>query len=310
MGIYDREYYRREGPSFLGSFTERGPMCRWLILINVIVFVIQMLTPRAFTEFFAVSVPGVFSGQVWQLLTYAFLHDTGSAWHIIMNMLGLWFLGTEVEDLYGGREFLATYLLSAFLGGVAYVVTVATGMMPGGYCVGASGAVYTVLILAALHYPNRQIYLIIIPVRLWLIAVIWVGLDAFTFLWVLRSTAGFEAGYAETRTAVQVHLAGAAFGFLYYKFQWRVLGWWEDIRSWFSIRRFRSRPRLRVYREEESSTPVALAPAGPKLEIDEHLEAQVDAVLEKVSRHGQASLTDSEREILFRASEVYKKRKS
>ena len=47
MGIYDREYYRREGPSFLASFTERGRMAKWLILINVIVFVAQLLTKPA-----------------------------------------------------------------------------------------------------------------------------------------------------------------------------------------------------------------------------------------------------------------------
>jgi hypothetical protein len=110
---------------------------------------------------------------------------------------------------------------------------------------------------------------------------------------------------------VQVHLAGAAFGFLYYKFQWRMMGVWEEIRSWFgTARRFRPRPRLRVYREEEPATPVALPSGGPAREVDEHLEAQVDAVLEKVSRHGQASLTDHEREILFRASEVYKKKRT
>jgi hypothetical protein len=66
---------------------------------------------------------------------------------------------------------------------------------------------------------------------------------------------------------------------------------------------------LRVYPDDEPNTPVAV-PSPRSGDVDEHLEAQVDAVLEKVSRHGQDSLTDSEREILFRASEVYKKKRT
>jgi membrane associated rhomboid family serine protease len=308
MGIYDREYYRREGPSFLSSFTERAHACKWLILINVIVFVIQLLIPT-FTEWFWVSRDGVMSGQVWRLVSYAFLHDPDNVFHIIFNMLALWFLGAEIEDLYGSREFVATYLTSAFLGGIAYVVTVVAGIVPNSPCLGASGAVYTVMVLAALHYPNRVIYFFFFPLRLWLIVVIWVGIDAYQFLTLPRLSLDQLDHYP--RSAVQVHLAGAAFGFLYYKFQWRMMAIWEEFRSWFgTARRFRPRPRLRVYREEEPATPVAIAPAGPAREVDEHLEAQVDAVLEKVSRHGQASLTDHEREILFRASEVYKKKRT
>jgi membrane associated rhomboid family serine protease len=299
MGIYDREYYRREGPSFLGSFTERAHACKWLILINVVVFVLQLIIPQV-TELGILNVQSVMSGEVWRLLTHAFLHSPDDPFHIIFNMLFLWFLGAEVEDLYGSREFLAMYLTAAVVGGVAHVITVLTGAVHDSVgCLGASGAVMAVMVVAAFHYPQRIVYVFFFPLRLWLIVVIYVSLNAYQFL---TQTGG--------HTAVDVHLAGAGFGFLYYKFQWRILGFWEDIRSWFGTRRVRTRPRLRVYREEEPSTPVALAPAGPKLEVDEHLEAQVDAVLEKVSRHGQASLTDSEREILFRASEVYKKRRS
>lgn len=308
MGIYDREYYRREGPSFLSSFTERAHACKWLILINVIVFVVQLLI-EPFAEWFWVSRDGVLSGQVWRLVTYAFLHDPDNVLHIIFNMLWLWFLGAEIEDLYGSREFVATYLTSAFLGGVAYVATVMAGLVPNVPCLGASGAVYTVMVLAALHYPNRIIYIFFFPLRLWLLVVICVAIDGYQFLMLPRIS--WDGPQPFSQAAVQVHLTGAAFGFLYYKFQWRMMGIWEDIRSWFgAARRFRPRPRLRVYREEEPATPVALASGGPAREVDEHLEAQVDAVLEKVSRHGQASLTDHEREILFRASEVYKKKRT
>src|SRR6516164_4303448 len=97
MGIYDREYYRREGPSFLASFTERGRTAKWLILINVIVFVAQLLTKPVdgsgagwLTDWLLLDPSAVLHGQVWRLVTYAFLHDPVSIWHIVFNMLFLW----------------------------------------------------------------------------------------------------------------------------------------------------------------------------------------------------------------------------
>src|SRR2546425_1054202 len=140
MGIYDREYYRREGPSILGSFSDRGQACKWLIGINVICFIIQLVTqqrpemgldprgflvrghptPGPFTEALVLNVDAVLHGQLWRLLTYAFLHETSIWQHIVFNMLFLWWFGSDVEDIYGSREFLAVYLLSAVLGGIAF----------------------------------------------------------------------------------------------------------------------------------------------------------------------------------------------
>jgi membrane associated rhomboid family serine protease len=310
MGIYDREYYRREGPSFLASFTERGRTAKWLILINVIVFVIQLLTNPPggsgegtgwFTQWLWLDPGEVLNGQVWRLLTYAFLHD--GIWHIFFNMLFLWWFGTEVEDLYGPREFLAFYLVSAFIGGLAFMPWALRDAGPSGgaVCLGASGAVTAVMVLYALHFPTRIIYFWgLIPIPIWLFVLFEVGQDAFVF-----------ASGAHTATAVTVHLGGAAFGFFYYRGHWRLMSLWPNLSAW---RRQRRQPRLRVYRDEEPVTPVSVAAPPPPqhqaADVDEHLEAKLDAVLEKVARHGQDSLTDSERQILVRASEVYKRRRT
>jgi membrane associated rhomboid family serine protease len=311
MGIYDRDYYRREGPSFLASFTEHGKVCKWLILINVICFVFQLLIRNRgpegaepqlvnfdagwFTSAFWLDVPRVLDGQVWRLLTYAFLHDPNSLLHIVFNMLFLWWFGSDVEDLYGPREFLAVYLTSAVLGGVAFVIGNKAGM-PGIHCLGASGAVMAVLVLCALHYPTRMILLFFfLPVPIWVFVAFLVAKDLFPLL-----------SGSPTGTAVTVHLAGAGFALLYYKMQWRLLNVLPSPGAW---RRQRARARLRLYREEdEPNTPVgAAAPAAR--DVDEQFEARMDAVLQKVSDHGIESLTEQERNILLQASERIKRKR-
>ncbi len=348
MGIYDRDYYRKEGPSFLGSFTGQGKACKWLIGINVVLFVAQLTSPTVTdwldlrTGVNAVAFsdeeigrrfgrelrglneeqkkeaiagvreqlgdrfagPGVLQGQVWRLLTYAFLHSTGGGipWHIIFNMLFLWWFGHEVEEMYGSREFATFYLVAALVGGVAYFLwSWARGnVVP---CVGASGAVLAVMVLYACHFPRRIIYLWwVLPIPIWLFVGGFLAWNAFQFVTDMP-----------TDTAVTVHLAGAAFGFGYFKGNWRLAPLWQ------AVTRFRlapRRPRLRVF-EEEAPAPrrsqPAAAPAGITTTpapppADEHLEAQVDAVLEKVARSGYDSLTESEKALLDRASEVYKRR--
>jgi membrane associated rhomboid family serine protease len=310
MGIYDREYYRREGPGFLTSIALRGQVCKWLVIANIVVFVLQLITRRRVvdewghvlwaygpvTDALVLNTQQVLQGQVWRLLTYAFLHSPDIWQHIVFNMLFLWWFGADVEDLYGPREFLAFYLGSALAGGLLFQ---AAQMVQGepGLCLGASGAVTAVMVLCALHFPNRIILLFFfLPLPIWVFVVFQVAQDAFYFL-----------GGHKTGVAVAVHLGGAAFAFVYYKMQWRLTGLMPSLRTW-KVRG--ARPRLRVYHAAEEETPQPAHVAAPPLatDIDEQLEAKVDAVLEKVARFGQASLSDTERQILLRASEVYKKR--
>lgn len=312
MGIYDRDYVRNEGPSYLGSFLERGTICKWLIGINIVCFVVQMVTPGAadpetgaplshgpFTDWFVLGVDEVLHGQVWRLVTYAFLHSTSSLWHILWNMLFLWWFGTDMEDMYGPREFLGYYLVSAVAGGLVFVA--ASLAMPGlgKYALGASGAVTAVMVLFAIHYPTRIIYIFFfLPVPIWLLVIFNVATDSYVML------SGHPAG-----VAVGCHLGGAAFALLYYKLNFRISSLWGSLR----LRgRGRRRPPLRIYREDDKDRapePVA-APVATHPEVeDDQLEAKLDAVLEKLSRVGREGLTDNEREVLLRASQKMKKRR-
>ena len=311
MGIYDRDYYRDEGPSFLGSITNTPVVCKWLILVNVAVFLLQVLDKQgAFTQALSLTtgawawlhpagasyVPsGVLQGQVWRLLTYAFLHSPEDIMHIVWNMVFLWWFGRELEVMYGSREFLGFYLVAAVVGGVAYVIQQLAGMGGFNSSLGASGAVSAVMLVYAFHFPRHTILLfLIVPVPIWLFVAYSVAKDSFVFL------SGIQNG-----TAVAVHLGGTFFGLLYYQLHLRLTNYLPDFRAW---RAQRARPKLRVYREEEPvGAPVPHASSADK---DEHLEAKMDAVLDKLAKHGQASLTESERQILMRASELYKRKRT
>lgn len=306
MGIYDRDYYRREETGFF-ALAGRGQVCKWLIGINVGVFILQIITKQAprvvmdgtpglgsLTDSLLLNTDAALHGQVWRLLTYAFLHDPGSLWHILFNMLFLWWFGADLEEMRGPREFLAFYLTAAFAGGLAYAGWQWIEGEPG-RALGASGAVTAVMVLAACYFPSRTILVwFVLPLPIWAFVAFQVIQDSYLFLGGIR-----------TGTAVTCHLGGAAFGFLYYKMQWRLLDLWSDLRSRMSRR---SRTRLRIYRgEEEPSRPASSAASSS---FDEQLEAKLDAVLEKMASFGKDSLTPDEQSILLRASEIYKRRRT
>lgn len=315
MGIQDRDYYRKEGPGILDALVPAGLVCRWLIGINVGVFLLQLIAEASaratqedfhaagwVTDWFILDVRAVWHGEVWRLLTYAFLHSTdGFFLHLVFNMLFLWWFGSDLEHHYGGREFLAFYLVAAFLGGVAFEAWhLALGNFP--RALGASGAVTAVLVLSAFHYPRRLIYVFLfLPVPIWAFAAFNVAKDAYQAYW---ETQGISSG-----VAVIVHLAGAAFATAYFKLQWSITRTFRGVAWW---RRSRSRPRLKLFEPEvDRKEPVAVS-ANPLSfsTMDEHLEAKCDALLEKIKKSGRQSLTPEEEAILKQASDMYKKRRT
>jgi membrane associated rhomboid family serine protease len=309
MGIYDRDYIRRRGPGYLDAWGSQGSVCTTLVAINVVVFILQFVarpshpggwdgpgTIGGLTDWLALEPQRVLHGEVWRLITYAFLHATNTWTHIVFNMAFLWWFGKEVEVIYGKREFLWIYLTAALLGGIAFTGwSLATNRSA--LCIGASGAVTAVMVLCAFHFPSRVIYVfMVLPVPIWLFVGFQVCQDVFAFL-----------GGVQNGTAVTVHLAGAGFAFAYYKLHWNITGFASGLRPWRSSYR---RPPLRViHPADDIPEPVGVV-APPGSLLDEQLEAKLDAVLEKVARHGQASLSESEREILMRASEIYKRKRS
>src|SRR5688572_23880474 len=105
MGIYDRDYYREDKRSIFDPFSSRTQVTITLLIINAVVFLIQVVTRDSgeFTALFLLDVNRVLEGEVWRLFTGAFLHDPRGIMHIAVNMLILWWAGSTIEDIYGSR---------------------------------------------------------------------------------------------------------------------------------------------------------------------------------------------------------------
>jgi membrane associated rhomboid family serine protease len=228
-------------------------------------------------------------GQIWRLLTSAFCHDRYGLWHILFNMLILCWFGQRLERMYGSREFLLFYLVAAVCASLAYVgLAYYTGsQLP---AIGASGAIMAVMMVYVIFYPCEQFLLFwFIPVPLWALLGLYILYDLHP---VLLSLAG---DHMFTGVAHASHLGGLAFGFLYWRFGWRL----EPLLD-------RIAPAM-----PGSKAPVYRKPAVREfVPRDDELTERVDEVLKKISEQGPSSLTEEERDLLNRASARYRGERS
>ena len=198
-------------PSGVGySFGPGGitPAVKILIITNVVLFVLNMIVGDAMTLRLGLSPQAVF-GQLalWQPVTYMFLHSTGGVGHILFNMLALWMIGTELERTWGTRFFAKYYFITG-IGAAATCLLLSffSDTMSSSITVGASGAIYGLLLAYGMYFPNRMLILFIFPVPA-RIAVTILGAIAF-----LSSMGGPGGGVAHA-----AHLGGLVVGYLYLK---------------------------------------------------------------------------------------------
>jgi membrane associated rhomboid family serine protease len=289
VGIYDRDYYRQEQRPGVSSYAPRTVVGA-IIAVNVLVWLVDGLfmpeTPRGgrwLSDQMAVSVSTLTQPWLWwEYLTAGFAHSPRLD-HILGNMLVLFFLGRDIEEVYGPKEFLRLYLaLLVFANVVWNVVNKIANTPPDVTVYGASGAIAGLVVLYALHFPRRTLLLFfVIPMPAWALGVLVVAYDMF----------GASVGIAGSNVAYSVHLAGAAFAFIYYQRGWNFTRLTEGHIAW---PRFRRKPRLRIHEPEEE----------PRVD----LSAEVDRILEKIYREGEASLTAKERKTLETASREYQRR--
>ena len=245
------------------SWTE---IVRFLILSNVTIYAVQYIfnLDSLLARNFGLIPVEFFAGKVWQLVTYMFLH--GGLWHLLFNMLALWMFGSVLERTWGSREFLKYYLLTGLGGGLCYALFNMHSPIP---TVGASGAIYGLLVAYAVLFPDSIIYVwFVIPLRAKWFALIFCGIE---FLASFRSDSG---------VAHLAHLGGMAIGYVYLKRD----RWLPNVGKWRDLRAEAARRR-----------------------DEEHLERirrEVDGLLDKINRVGMDGLTKREQERLEEASRI------
>lgn len=236
-----------------------------LIAANTIVYLVMSIAPEFTTAL--MFVPALVLSRPWTMITYMFLH--GGFWHLLFNMLGLYFFGPRVEEEMGSRDFLGLYFVSGLMGALLSFVTPFTAI------VGASGAVYGVFLAFAYFWPRDQILLWgIVPVEArWMV----VGMTALS-LW-----GGFGGG---DNIAHFAHLGGFVGGYAFLRIRTRM------------TRRAPFDAPKGV--PTHTSADVARWKRVDRLRLHEVNREEWDRVMAKLDMHGLSALTRQEREFLDR----------
>ena len=277
MGVYDRDYYKpdyeehADPPQMQFRLPQLTPVVKLLLIVNVSVFLLCIIVKPLggfIYEWFSVDSTSAFrSLQFWRLIGYQFLHDPTNPWHIILNMLGLYFLGPTLERFWQSRKFLIFYLVCGAAGGVFYLLLAAIGVVQSGILVGASGAILSMLAACAILFPQFVVILVIFPVPIRRAAMI------LTLLYIINifigsSNAGGDAA----------HLAGMAVG-AGYVYLWP---------------RWRNRYKIVSHTDDWEK----------RFKAYSELQKEVDRILEKVNQHGISSLSRKEKMILAEATKL------
>ena len=251
-----------------------------LVSVNFCIYILQSVSGKedVFFRLFGL-VPSTFISDLmlWQPFTYMFFHapfySSVGISHVLLNMLGLWVFGRELEQAWGKTKFLRYYFTTGIGSGL---ITYFFQMNSDNPVIGASGAVYGILLAYGVSYPNRMLYIWgLIPVRsLWLVII----MGSIAFFGLLGNSDGISH---------VTHISGMLIGYVLLKKNWR----WRDI--WFAIRK--KTIEFQVQRYEEKSIKKKM------------LQKDIDVILEKIQKVGFIGLSDKEKSKLYEASKTMSK---
>ncbi len=199
-------YFRPQGPQAL------TPMVKNLLIINVVLFVLKLLSPQIgalIDQYGALYFPGTQNFVFTQFITYMFLH--GSIFHIFFNMFGLYMFGTAIERVWGWKRFINFYLACGLGAAVFHILIMYLPLEMNAHkeysmMVGASGAIYGLLVAFGFLYPNNKVYIyFMIPIKAKYFVALLIGVDVLF---------GFSGG-GRDNVAHFAHIGGAITGLAY-----------------------------------------------------------------------------------------------
>ncbi len=286
------------------SFNKTGSGLNQIILINVIVFVVLIVLNVILTltgnreiydlisyQLFLPAQIDNFLYKPWTLITYFFTHDTGNFFHILFNMIFLYWFGSLISEFLGSKRLINLYVLGGVAGGIIYLaaynlIPYFTERAANTVLLGASGSVYAVVIGAAVLIPDYTFFLLFLgPVKIKYIAAFYAFLS-------FAQTVGPNAG------GNIAHLGGALMGFVYI---WQLKqgnDWGKPINATLSFftSLFKPQPKMKVtYRNPERKQQ--------SNNQDNVSQDEIDTILDKISKHGYEKLTKEEKQKLFKASQ-------
>ncbi len=260
------------------NFSVRGgiipPVVKALLISNALIFLLTYFNAFTFIRYFGLVPKMVWSHfMVWQVLTYLFLH--GGFWHILMNMFILWMFGSDLERTWGSREFLKYYFICGVGAALFNIILQPNSMIP---IIGASGAIYGILVAFAMMYPNRLVYIyFLFPVKVKYLVIFLVVME------FLLSMGGGQGNIAHI-----AHLGGMLVGFLYLKSDWRT----RSLK--YRISNFLHRQKMEKLARQH--------------EREQKLMEDVDRILDKINQVGIDNLSRREKKILEDASDRLSKK--
>lgn len=275
------------------------PGVKLLIIINAAVYVLQTLLGGGLTGRIGpltswlgfIPQHAIFGLEIWRFFTYMFLH--GDMFHIGFNMFALWMFGGQIEARWGKRTFITYYVICGLGGAVTYGIFNLMGMSSFMPMIGASGAIYGILLAYGLTFPNSiMLMMMIFPMKAKYV-VLGYGLIA-----LMSSASGGDGSVAHL-----AHLGGMVTGFIFLKVTIPSLsagigsGIGGDISG--AWRRWQTKRRMKVVRPQ--SKPGSKPGNGSTPPPGNGKKSEIDTILDKISREGLQSLTDDEQEVLRRA---------
>lgn len=289
------DYYSPRG---IGGFSLFPPVIKMLLITNIGLFILQIfLSSYTINEiplehyiikYFAL-IPLGYGFRIWQLITYMFLHADFT--HVFFNMFALWMFGVELEQVLGSKKFTLFYFACGIGGGLAHLLFGPTFSHPAP-TIGASGAVYGVLLAFGVLFPDRLIFLyFLIPIKAKYFVAMYILLEIF-------------AVGSNDLVAHLAHLGGALTGYIFLLFETRRLPFQGLFRP---RRRYGRFNRYEDYDDIEEAKFYDINTGRP---IDDNFiddgdiitQEKIDAILDKISKSGYQSLTAEEKRILFEAS--------
>jgi len=281
----------------LSDFLKSGSLLSWLVIINVGIWILSLLFPLVDYLYALPSgtVKGGWYGWMalssrwhellvhpWTIVTYMFLHD--GLWHVLFNMLMLYFGGTLFCRYLGTRRFGWVYFLSGVAGAVLYLVVY--NLFPVerfqvSTLVGASAAVLGVFVAVAAYVPEQDVSFWLI--RTFTVKMKWVAV-ALVVIDLLTIPVGNAGGHI-------AHIGGALFGLLYVVAMRRLPNLMSDMSS--------PRRKKRTSNKQNNSRPLSDEEYNRRRHEE---QKRVDEILDKISKYGYERLTKEEKEILFKQS--------